>query len=162
MALIISRVTVNWGNAFRGFVPSKELFASGSLYTCMCIPYFSVRLLIVVSAVGIVGATVMPHSLFLGSHLATQDRLAKDSERDLPKFSETLSSHRMLRSIRYIFSWRRLFSISRSDETRYPPNVLTHADRENNKLGFVKSHIYHGMVDVAASLMTFAVIINSL
>lgn len=136
----------------------------------VCTPYLSVRLLalIVVLAVGIVGATVMPHSLFLGSHLATQDRLAKDSERDLSRFSQTSSSHqmtlsqRMLRSIRYIFSWRRLFSISRSDETSYPPGVLTHADRENNKLGFVKSHIYHGMVDVAASLMSVAVIINSL
>lgn len=142
-------------------------FSQAVLSIPVCILYLSIRLLIVVSAVGIVGATVMPHSLFLGSHLATQDRLA-NPERDLPKFSETSSSHQMtlyqrrLRYIRYIFSWRRLFSISHSDETGYPPNVLTHADRENNKLGFVKSHIYHGMVDVAASLMTFAVIINSL
>ena len=134
----------------------------------VCTTHFSIRLLIVVPAVGIVGATVMPHSLFLGSHLATQDRLAKDSDEDLPKFSETLSLHqmtlsqRMLRRIRHVFSWRSLFSISRSDETSYPPNVLTHADRKNNKLGFVRSHIYHGMADVIASLMGFAVVINSL
>jgi metal iron transporter len=152
MALIISKITVNWGDAFRGFIPSKELFGSGSLYT----------------SVGILGSTVMPHGLFLGSRLATQDRLANDSESDLPKFPETTSSRqmtlsqRMLRSIRSAFSWRRLFSISRSDETSYPPNVLTHADRENNKLGFVRSHMYHGMADVIASLMSFAVIINSL
>ena len=105
----------------------------------------------------------MPHSLFLGSRLATQDRLAKDSETDLPKFSEQMTlSQRALRSIRSTFSWRRLFSISRSDETSYPPNVLTHGDRENNELCFVKSHMYHGMADVIASLMGFAVIINSL
>ncbi|KAG8219408.1 natural resistance-associated macrophage protein-domain-containing protein [Butyriboletus roseoflavus] len=140
IAIILSKVTINWGDAFRGFVPSKELFASG----------FSIYL------------------LFLGSHLATQDRLAKDSERELPKISQTPSPHqmtlsqRMLGSIRHLFSWRRLFSISRSDETSYPPSVKTHADRENNKLGFIKSHIYHGMVDVAASLMSVAVIINSL
>jgi metal iron transporter len=167
MALIISKITVNWGDAFRGFIPSKELFGSGSLYTCV----YSLFLRTIAyrrSAVGILGSTVMPHGLFLGSRLATQDRLANDSESDLPKFPETTSSRqmtlsqRMLRSIRSAFSWRRLFSISRSDETSYPPNVLTHADRENNKLGFVRSHMYHGMADVIASLMSFAVIINSL
>ena len=133
-------------------------------------PYPSVRLLIVVPAVGVLGATVMPHSLFLGSRLATQDRLAKDSETNsgLPKLSETSASRQMtlsqrvLRSIRFAFSWRRLFSMSRSGDTSYPSNVLTHADRENNKLDFVRSHMYHGMADVIASLMGFAVVINSL
>ena len=52
--------------------------------------------------------------------------------------------------------------MSHSDDTSYPQNVLTHADRENNKLSFVRSHMYHGMADVIASLMGFAVIINSL
>ena len=139
-----------------------------SIPVCTPSPYSSVRFLIVVSAVGILGSTVMPHGLFLGSRLATQDRLTNDSETDLLKFPETSPacqmtlSQRLLRSIRSTFSWGRLFSISRSDETSYPPNVLTHADRENNKLGFVRSHIYHGMADVIASLMSFAVIINSL
>lgn len=136
--------------------------------THVCTSWFSIQSLIMVLAVGIVGATVMPHSLFLGSHLATQDRLATDSEEDLPKCSETSSLHqltlsqRMLRYIRRMFSRRRLFSISRSDETSYPQNVLTHADRNNNKLAFVRSHIYHGMADVITSLMGFAVVINSL
>jgi Mn2+/Fe2+ NRAMP family transporter len=134
----------------------------------VCATYSSMRLLNIRSAVGIVGATVMPHSLFLGSHLATQDRLANDSKRDLPPFSDTSMLHQMtslqriLRSIRYTFNWRRLFYISHSDETSYPPNVRTHADRENNKLSFVRSHMYHGMADVITSLMGFAVIINSL
>ncbi|KAN0100220.1 Natural resistance-associated macrophage domain containing protein [Tylopilus felleus] len=151
MIVIISRVSVNWGEAFRGFIPSKGLVSSGSIY----------------SSVGILGATVMPHSLFLGSRLATQDRLAKGSETDLPNFSESSSTaptflQRVLRSIRSTFSWRRLFSISRLDETSCPPNVMTHADRENNTLCFVRSHMYHGMADVIASLMGFAIIINSL
>ncbi|KAG9313960.1 smf Mn2+ and Fe2+ transporter [Chiua virens] len=147
MILILSRVTVNWGNTFFGYIPSKELVANGSLYT----------------AVGIIGATVMPHSLFLGSHLATQDRLAKDP--DSPKFPsespQMTVSQRMLQSIRRMFSWRRLFSISRSDETRYPRDVLTHADRGNSTLDFIRAHIYHGMADVIISLMGLAVIINS-
>ncbi|KAG6376129.1 natural resistance-associated macrophage protein-domain-containing protein [Boletus reticuloceps] len=152
MAIILSKVYVNWGDCFRGFVPSKGLLSSGSLYT----------------SVGIVGATVMPHSLFLGSRLATQDRLSNDSGTDLPKFSEPSSSHdmtlsqRVLRSIRSAFSWKRLFSLSAMDEPSYPPNVQTHADRENNGLSFVNSHLYHGIADVITSLMGVAVIINSL
>jgi metal iron transporter len=35
MAMIIAKINVNWGQAFDGFVPSQELFASGALYTCM-------------------------------------------------------------------------------------------------------------------------------
>ncbi|KXN84964.1 Manganese transporter pdt1 [Leucoagaricus sp. SymC.cos] len=60
MAIIISEVDVNWGDAFQGYLPSRYIFASGSLYT----------------SIGIIGATIMPHSLFLGSALATQDRVA--------------------------------------------------------------------------------------
>ncbi|OBZ79272.1 hypothetical protein A0H81_01563 [Grifola frondosa] len=33
MAVIISKVNVNWGDAFDGFVPSKTIFNSGGLYT---------------------------------------------------------------------------------------------------------------------------------
>lgn len=112
------------------------------------------------------GATVMPHSLFLGSHLATQDRLAE--EEDLPKVSQGSNAdqktplQRISDSIRQIFSWRRLFCVSRSDKTMYPPDVLIHADWENNSLEFVKSHLYHGMADMIGSLMGFAVAINSL
>ncbi|KAK0447836.1 putative transporter of the NRAMP family [Desarmillaria tabescens] len=54
MCIIIGRVNVHWGNAFLGYVPSKYILKDGALYT----------------SVGIIGATVMPHSLFLGSALA--------------------------------------------------------------------------------------------
>ncbi|KAI6048030.1 natural resistance-associated macrophage protein-domain-containing protein [Pisolithus marmoratus] len=60
MAMIIARIDVVWEDAFKGLLPSKALFDNGALYT----------------TVGILGATIMPHSLFLGSHLATQDRMA--------------------------------------------------------------------------------------
>ncbi|EPT03403.1 hypothetical protein FOMPIDRAFT_1115960 [Fomitopsis schrenkii] len=58
MAIIISKAGVHWGEAFDGFVPSKALVSSEGLY----------------NAIGILGATVMPHSLFLGSAFATQER----------------------------------------------------------------------------------------
>ena len=34
MAIIISKASVHWGDAFEGFLPSKTLFQSGALYTC--------------------------------------------------------------------------------------------------------------------------------
>ncbi|KAJ4482297.1 natural resistance-associated macrophage protein-domain-containing protein [Lentinula aciculospora] len=58
MCIIISRVHVEWSHAFQGYLPSKYIFPNGAFYT----------------SVGILGATVMPHSLFLGSALSTQDR----------------------------------------------------------------------------------------
>ncbi|KAF9062045.1 smf Mn2+ and Fe2+ transporter [Rhodocollybia butyracea] len=58
MCIVISRVDVQWNHAFLGFLPSKNAFSNSAFYT----------------SIGILGATVMPHSLFLGSALATQDR----------------------------------------------------------------------------------------
>ncbi|KDN51513.1 hypothetical protein RSAG8_00058, partial [Rhizoctonia solani AG-8 WAC10335] len=43
-----------------GYLPSKTIFQPGALYT----------------SIGILGATVMPHALFLGSSLATLDRVS--------------------------------------------------------------------------------------
>ncbi|KIJ22188.1 hypothetical protein PAXINDRAFT_106082 [Paxillus involutus ATCC 200175] len=154
MALITARLTVNWGDAFHGFVPSKGLFANGALYT----------------SVGIIGATVMPHSLFLGSHLATQDRVSKKPQKTFSESSllqpQTSSgpTSTLLRRLHQSVTrhLRKLFIASPSDETSYPSDVFTHKDRKNNALGFVSSHIYHGMIDVVVSLMGFAVIINSL
>ncbi|KAK8861356.1 hypothetical protein IAR55_002175 [Kwoniella newhampshirensis] len=48
-----------WKDVFFGFVPSATLVKPGALYV----------------GVGIIGATVMPHALFLGSSLASVDRL---------------------------------------------------------------------------------------
>ncbi|KAG6333013.1 hypothetical protein ID866_6074 [Astraeus odoratus] len=33
IAIIIARISVDWGNAFHGFIPSKALFKNGALYT---------------------------------------------------------------------------------------------------------------------------------
>jgi metal iron transporter len=34
MATIISKVDVDWGRTFQGYLPSKYVFTSGGLYTC--------------------------------------------------------------------------------------------------------------------------------
>ncbi|KAL4067309.1 natural resistance-associated macrophage protein-domain-containing protein [Scleroderma yunnanense] len=181
MALIIARINVDWGNAFKGLLPSKALFGNGALYT----------------TVGILGATIMPHSLFLGSHLATQDRVALKEVRTRSETStldssqqntffkrlptllkkrifccddmldddpddEPASTRPTTFSERLRMGLRRMFSFLRVDETRYPANVSTHTDRENNSLEFVRAHIYHGMSNMVLSLLGFAVIINAL
>ena len=53
------RIEPLWNKVFEGYLPSKTVFGPGALYV----------------SIGIIGATVMPHALFIGSRLATVDRL---------------------------------------------------------------------------------------
>lgn len=158
MAVIIGKINVAWGQAFDGFVPSQTIFASGALYT----------------SVGILGATVMPHSLFLGSHLATQDRLCKnplvpdsplsDKVQELEQIEVAPRRERLLQHLGQAI-WRQLrswFVVSRAELEALNARPKSYKHRENNPLEFVRSHLYHAMVDVVSSLLGFAVIINAL
>ena len=120
------------------------------------------------------GATIMPHSLFLGSALATQDRLKilanpdqrtrsssprdskYSSEEDVPP-APTLS-RRVLRAVKefLIAPWRT------PPPSEYSTRAQRHIDRENKPYYFVKAHIYHAIADVIGSLLGFAVMINSM
>jgi metal iron transporter len=96
----------------------------------------------------------MPHSLFLGSALATQDRaLVKPTA--LPSMSNirATESKGLLRKLSDLFRPAR---VETSDES------TSHADRPNNSLSFVKAHLYHAIVDLVVNLLGLAVIINSL
>lgn len=99
----------------------------------------------------------MPHSLFIGSALATQDRM---SVKDVPT-----SIHPQIKSFQDLARWlmSRLRSPrpvnTRQDSSSQPKN---HLERENNSFAFVRTHLYHGIADLVVSLMGFAVIINSL
>ncbi|WVR04033.1 hypothetical protein IAU60_001032 [Kwoniella sp. DSM 27419] len=57
--ILLKLINPVWKDVFFGLVPSKTLVDPGALYV----------------GVGIIGATVMPHALFLGSSLASVDRL---------------------------------------------------------------------------------------
>ncbi|KAJ3922376.1 natural resistance-associated macrophage protein-domain-containing protein [Lentinula edodes] len=156
MCIIISRVHVEWNHAFQGYLPSKYIFPNGAFYT----------------SVGILGATVMPHSLFLGSALATQDR---DSSTKSQYPSRSIDSS--ISSTSTVFSARDSPETSASKETpevaqvfRTHPettygakyHIKRHEDWENNSFDFVKRHLYHGIVDMTGSLLGFAVVINSM
>ena len=114
------------------------------------------------SAIGILGATVMPHGLFLGSHLATQDRvnisaIAEPSELPTPP---GLPIGRRL-SLKYMY--RKFFVFGRVDslEGDMLKASIPHGERENNSLVFIKAHYIHGLWDIILSLLGFAVAINS-
>ncbi|KAF9261829.1 Nramp-domain-containing protein [Marasmius fiardii PR-910] len=170
MCIIVSEVEIHWGHVFQGYLPSKYIIPNGALYV----------------SVGIIGATVMPHSLFLGSALATQDRLSTKGHNVFLKEDQFLSTSSVASNesetddtkqppVKAVVTFKdrlRGFPFQAKEyflsAFRVPPpspfatRAKCHADRENNSLAFVKAHIYHGVVDVAISLLGFAVVINSL
>ena len=109
-----------------------------------------------VVAVGILGATVMPHALFLGSMMATQDRVSDaPQETALPLHQTTLKS-RIQRTM------LKLFRIDRADrETSTKDYRSKYGERENNSLTFIHQHLSHGIIDIVSSLVAIAVPINS-
>lgn len=99
----------------------------------------------------------MPHALFLGSHLATQDRIS-DAPRDLDL--PAAPAHAPRRSIKAIFC--KLFRVSRLDIEDKGLDLSTpYGIRENNALSFIKGHLVHALADIICSLLGFAVAINS-
>ena len=129
----------------------------------------------------------MPHSLFLGSALATQDRISfrADPKEDLDALPGThnntinkkditddslqlsLQNQRRSSSGRYL---RRIYGKFKKfvlDAFIKPPppanaNMNGNGERQNNSFEFVRAHIYYGMFDMVGSLFGFAVMINSL
>ncbi|KIK00753.1 hypothetical protein K443DRAFT_678945 [Laccaria amethystina LaAM-08-1] len=160
MVVIISKVNVNWADAFQGYLPSKYIFKSGGLYT----------------SVGILGATVMPHSLFLGSALATQDRIDfKPKDPDeltlTPNQSKESQETAVVHSVTARSRVSSLFNTLKESvanafrkprPSSFTTRVLRHSDHQNNSFEFIHAHLSHGVLDMVGSLLGFAVIINSL
>ena len=99
----------------------------------------------------------MPHALFLGSNLATQDRVSQASQR-LPQPVDT-------RCLSFLQRLRRVFTnilhVSRSQSDDFKDYTTRHEFRKNNSVEFVRAHIRHGTTDVILSLMGLAIPINS-
>ncbi|EIW64540.1 Nramp-domain-containing protein [Trametes versicolor FP-101664 SS1] len=140
--VLLARVGPNWGQTFLGFIPDSGLFQTqpDALYT----------------AVGILGATVMPHALFLGSYLATQDRIAPAPVLPTPVSAAPTD---LRTKVRTWFS--SIFTISRAERIAASRDYRDKYDRRNNELSFVRAHLSHGLVDVIVSLLAVAVPINS-
>lgn len=131
------------------------------------------------AAIGILGATVMPHSLFLGSALATQERepeeelsekshswdssstlastLAEKTRSLVAHMRAGLSKDSLVRSAKRAFHMGRVRELE--GEERPPRN---HAEHENHSVGFVERHLTHGVVDMVVSLLGLALVVNAL
>ncbi|PSR80736.1 hypothetical protein PHLCEN_2v6652 [Hermanssonia centrifuga] len=144
--VLLVQVQPDWSDAFMGYIPSAQLFDSHTdvLYT----------------AVGILGATVMPHGLFLGSFLATQNRIDTPLQ-PLPHPVQTSGSTHIGTRSRLSAWWKSLFAVSRSERILAVREYRNKYGRENNELVFVKAHLSHGLVDIVTSLFGIAVPINS-
>lgn len=113
----------------------------------------------------------MPHSLFLGSALATQDRVdhlpdpAKEAQAQLRTLDSVSSassgSSKKLGLVEYIRAGvkRHLRIVNVTDVAR--PDLASHAEHTNRPYSFVRLHLYHGIVDMVISLLGLAVVINS-
>ncbi|KAI8934518.1 hypothetical protein NX059_008217 [Plenodomus lindquistii] len=108
----LSKIEASIGEVFRGYVPSSTLVESQALY----------------QACGILGATVMPHSLYLGSGIV-QPRLREFEANHSPEVLETDSL---------------------SEDTKYRPSLAA-----------IQSCMSYSIVELAVSLFTFALFINS-
>jgi metal iron transporter len=99
----------------------------------------------------------MPHALFLGSNLATQDRVSQSPE-PLPPPVDT---RRPLFLQRLRRMWTGILYITRSQRDNFKDYTTRHEFRQNNSMEFIHAHLRHGTVDVILSLLGLAVPINS-
>ncbi|EMD85140.1 hypothetical protein COCC4DRAFT_54505 [Bipolaris maydis ATCC 48331] len=109
----LTKIKASVGEVFRGYLPSSTLVQSQALY----------------QSCGILGATVMPHSLYLGSGIV-QPRLRK--------FDEMNSTAEILETD------------SINDRIKYRPSLAA-----------IQSCMSYSIVELAVSLFTFALFVNS-
>ena len=97
----------------------------------------------------------MPHALFLGSMMATQDRVSEAPQEALPTTQATIKSRVRQKMLN-------LFRIDRADREISTKDYRSkYGERENNPLSFIREHLSHGIIDIVSSLIAIAVPINS-
>ncbi|KAH6633455.1 natural resistance-associated macrophage protein-domain-containing protein [Boeremia exigua] len=111
----LSKIHASVGEVFHGYVPSSTLVKSQALY----------------QACGILGATVMPHSLYLGSGIVQ------------PRLREYDDQHNST-------SFRDADTDSLTDELKYRPSLAA-----------IKHCMSYSIAELAISLFTFALFVNS-
>lgn len=165
--VLLARIDADWGDVFFGYIPSSTLVQADALYI----------------AVGIVGATVMPHALYNASQWATVDRLevvprdaeprkssdsddAKGKQRagledqpttpDHPKYLPAPLARLRARAHGYM---SRLPSASWGG-----PRIPSPEGRDVHykvSISNIRIHLAHATVDIVLSLIAFAMVVNS-
>ncbi|KAK5136089.1 hypothetical protein LTR08_004139 [Meristemomyces frigidus] len=119
---------VRVGEVFRGYVPSSAIVEGQGLY----------------QACGILGATVMPHSLYLGSGII-QARL-KDFDKHHPT---------------NIHNQREAATTNTATETEAEDDSSLFTQKYRPSLHAIKSCLHYSIAELALSLFTFALFVNS-
>ena len=169
--VLLVRIKPHWPDVFHGYLPSHHVVQSGALYV----------------SVGILGATVMPHAIILGSHFASIDRLpsldppcasddvqhcADQSRWQLisssfsrlvrPKSETKTEVLRLTRVVRSLISHRTGTDDIETDSMRQRRRERYKAeDLPPRTLDNIRIHIKHASVDIGMSLVSFAIVINS-
>lgn len=146
--VLIIKLSPNWGDVFDGYLPSQAVVSSGALYV----------------SVGIIGATVMPHALFLGSKLGTIQRI--DTETDDSAVEKSVGSPDGVEMTPIATPRRRTRTgLSLQMPQPIPMPTLPFPDETEDSVvrseGFIRTHLHHASVDIASSLFCFALIVNS-
>lgn len=140
--ILLGHVEPDWGDVFYGYVPSKTVFTSKGLYV----------------SISILGATIMPHSLVLGSHFATIDRLAGDFN-EMEETNPTNEEDDLSLSTKKKSIWQRLVA----SNIKVPEMVQSDAPapKEPVSLRYMNLTLQHASWDIAVCLVVFAITINS-
>lgn len=103
----------------------------------------------------------MPHALYLGSYLSTQDRISTGTPTlPPPNSSDQQIAHPPRKSLKEIVG--SLFYMTSSGRISSEIDYRTpYGERDNNPLSFIRAHLAHGIADIVLSLLGFAVAINS-
>jgi metal iron transporter len=169
--VLIVRLSPDWSDVFDGYLPSSAVVGPGALYI----------------SVGIIGATVMPHALFLGAKLGTIRRIEdheaysgdeedankvidKDLGSGLDSTEMTGLSNRAQRSPRTNATHRARSgtnahmhapSLHMPQPTRMPQYPLKELPKTERSAKFIRIHLHHAQLDIGYSLFCFALVTNS-
>lgn len=174
IALVV-KVDPNWSDVFYGYVPSATVAQPGPLYV----------------AIGILGATVMPHGLFLGSHFSIFEREGDDQQQQKHKQTREATldvegqgaTHPLRRPTKWLTSVREWLAavvpgVEREALGLPPTTTLrqqtTHDSdsdaQSDDKISVpsiaqtprrMRRRILHSTIDVAMSMVCFAITTNS-
>lgn len=163
IALIV-RVKPHWPTVFRGYVPSATMVKPQALYT----------------GVGIIGAVIMPHALYLGSHFSTINRInraesvaSQDDATSFHKMRKVLPSlARQVRAVLDGMDWRSSALSSSNHAVSHSHNVpetlrttprLSSFQTLHDRMSIaeMRTTLPHAAWDISLSLFFLAITINS-
>lgn len=140
--ILLVSVKPDWAQVFEGFIPNQRMIVNGGLYV----------------AVSLIGATVMPHSIFLGSKVAILERLPSSvCGESLPQESENVY---MLETIHTSLPEKQDSTPSPELERQRNLEIVATKARIGS-VKHVRTHLAHASFDIVFSLLSLALPINA-